>query len=111
MKVIETVTGYEVLDSRGNPTVEAEVVLSDGSSGRGIAPSGASTERLEATELRDGDEQRFGGKGVLRAVANVNSEIAIPRSWRTARRAWKHSLPAWSASANVGRPRGATMNS
>jgi enolase len=76
MNVIEKVVGSEVLDSRGNPTVEAVVVLSDGSSGRGIAPSGASTGRLEATELRDGDEHRFGGKGVLRAVANVNSEIA-----------------------------------
>jgi enolase len=62
MNVIEKVAGSEVLDSRGDPTVEAVVVLSDGSSGRGIAPSGASTGRLEATELRDGDEHRFGGK-------------------------------------------------
>ena len=72
---IEKVTGREILDSRGNPTVEAEVVLSDGTVGRGIAPSGASTGEFEAVELRDGDEKRFGGKGVARAVANVNTVI------------------------------------
>ena len=72
---IEQVTGREILDSRGNPTVEAEVVLSDGTVGRGIAPSGASTGEFEAVELRDGDEKRFGGKGVARAVANVNTVI------------------------------------
>ena len=57
---IEQVTGREILDSRGNPTVEAEVVLSDGTVGRGIVPSGASTGEFEAVELRDGDEKRFG---------------------------------------------------
>src|SRR5580704_14825391 len=66
----------EVLDSRGNPTVEAEVILGDGSHGRAIVPSGASTGEHEAVELRDGDKQRYLGKGVLKAVANVNGEIA-----------------------------------
>jgi enolase len=72
---IEHVVGREVLDSRGNPTVEAEVLLDSGARGRAIAPSGASTGLREAVELRDGGE-RFGGKGVLHAVANVNGEIA-----------------------------------
>jgi enolase len=72
---IEHVIGREVLDSRGNPTVEAEVWLDSGARGRAIAPSGASTGIREAVELRDGGE-RFSGKGVLRAVANVNGEIA-----------------------------------
>jgi enolase len=75
VSTIELVVGREVLDSRGNPTVEVEVVLDSGSSGRAIAPSGASTGRHEAVELRDGGD-RFGGKGVTRAVANVNGEIA-----------------------------------
>ena len=73
---IQQVIGREVLDSRGNPTVEAEVVLTDGSIGRGIAPSGASTGEFEALELRDGDRRRYGGKGVLRAAANINGPIA-----------------------------------
>jgi enolase len=72
---IEHVIGREVLDSRGNPTVEAEVLLDSGARGRAIAPSGASTGIREAVELRDGGE-RYTGKGVLRAVANVNGEIA-----------------------------------
>ncbi len=75
MSSIEHVIGREVLDSRGNPTVEAEVLLDSGARGRAIAPSGASTGIREAVELRDGGE-RFSGKGVLRAVANVNGEIA-----------------------------------
>jgi len=66
----------EVLDSRGNPTVEAEVILGDGSHGRAIVPSGASTGEHEAVELRDGDKKRYLGKGVLQAVKNVNGEIA-----------------------------------
>jgi enolase len=66
----------EILDSRGNPTVEVDVVLSDGSFGRAAVPSGASTGALEALELRDGDEDRYLGKGVLKAVANVNEVIA-----------------------------------
>jgi enolase len=72
---IEFVNGREVLDSRGNPTVEVEVVLESGALGRAIVPSGASTGQFEAVELRDGDE-RYGGKGVLEAVDNVNGEIA-----------------------------------
>jgi enolase len=72
---IEQVFGREVLDSRGNPTVEVEVILDSGSIGRAIVPSGASTGSFEAVELRDGGE-RYGGKGVLDAVANVNGEIA-----------------------------------
>ena len=73
---IEKVIGREIVDSRGNPTVEAEVYLSDGSMGRGAAPSGASTGEFEALELRDGDKSRFGGKGVQKAVQNVNTVIA-----------------------------------
>jgi enolase len=72
---IEFVIGREVLDSRGNPTVEVEVVLEGGAVGRAIVPSGASTGQFEAVELRDGDD-RYGGKGVLEAVDNVNGEIA-----------------------------------
>jgi enolase len=73
---IEFVSGREVLDSRGNPTVEAEVVLSGGAVGRAIVPSGASTGSREALELRDGENDRFGGKGVLRAVEHVNGPLA-----------------------------------
>lgn len=73
---IEKIIGREILDSRGNPTVEAEVFLADGSMGRGMAPSGASTGEFEALELRDGDPARFGGKGVLKAVKNINTVIA-----------------------------------
>ena len=72
---IEKVIGREIMDSRGNPTVEAEVTLIDGTVGRGTAPSGASTGEFEALELRDGDKSRFGGKGVLKAVENVNTVI------------------------------------
>jgi enolase len=74
--VIANVLGREVLDSRGNPTVEVEVWLEDGSIGRAIVPSGASTGEHEAVELRDGDKKRYGGKGVLQAVDNVNETIA-----------------------------------
>src|SRR5712671_6565115 len=70
------VKGREVLDSRGNPTVEAMVILADGSTGQAIVPSGASTGEHEAVELRDGDPKRFGGKGVLKAVGHVTGEIA-----------------------------------
>jgi enolase len=76
MSNLVEIRGREVLDSRGNPTVEAEVVLQDGSRGRAIVPSGASTGEHEAVELRDGDKQRYLGKGVLKAVKNVNGEIA-----------------------------------
>jgi enolase len=74
--LIEDVVGREVLDSRGNPTVEAEVWLAGGAVGRAIVPSGASTGAHEAVELRDGDKKRYGGKGVLKAVEHVNFEIA-----------------------------------
>ena len=73
---IESVHAREILDSRGNPTVEAEVVLADGSHGRAAAPSGASTGQHEAVELRDGDPTRYGGRGVQQAVAHVHTEIA-----------------------------------
>ena len=76
MTKIVKVYAREVLDSRGNPTVEVEVTLEDGTLGRAIVPSGASTGESEALELRDGDKSRFGGKGVLKAVANVNNIIA-----------------------------------
>ena len=73
---IEKVIGREIIDSRGNPTVEAEVYLLDGTVGRGVAPSGASTGEFEALELRDGDKSRFGGKGVTKAVENINTVIS-----------------------------------
>ncbi len=73
---IQKIIGRQILDSRGNPTVEADVILEDGTLGRAAVPSGASTGTYEAVELRDGDKARYGGKGVLKAVANVNTEIA-----------------------------------
>ena len=73
---ITRVQGREILDSRGNPTVEVDVMLEGGWSGRAAVPSGASTGEREALELRDGDKTRYGGKGVKNAVANVNGEIA-----------------------------------
>ena len=76
MALITSVYGREVLDSRGNPTVEVEVMLEDGSFGRAIVPSGASTGEFEAVELRDGDSNRYPGKGVTQAVAHVNNELA-----------------------------------
>ena len=76
MSVIEYVEAREVLDSRGNPTVEVDVVLEDGTLGRAAVPSGASTGEYEAVELRDGDKKRYLGKGVLKAVENVNTAVA-----------------------------------
>src|SRR5439155_27247269 len=73
---IEFIQGRQILDSRGNPTVEVDVILEDGTIGRAAVPSGASTGEHEACELRDGDKKRYGGKGVLKAVANVNGKIA-----------------------------------
>ncbi len=73
---IEDIVAREVLDSRGNPTVEVDVVLDDGALGRGMVPSGASTGAFEAVELRDGDKNRYGGKGVLKAVENINDKIS-----------------------------------
>lgn len=76
MSIIEGIVGREILDSRGNPTVEVEVVLASGAMGRAAVPSGASTGAHEAVELRDGDKKRYGGKGVLKAVENVNDTLA-----------------------------------
>ena len=76
MSTIQSILAREILDSRGNPTVEADVVLADGSFGRAVAPSGASTGSLEALELRDGDKNRYLGKGVTKAVENANTQIA-----------------------------------
>jgi enolase len=76
MTIIENIYAREILDSRGNPTVEVEVILADGSFGRAIVPSGASTGAYEAIELRDGDKSRYGGKGTLKAVSAVNGPIA-----------------------------------
>src|SRR6202165_3342672 len=75
MSAIVDVIAREILDSRGNPTIEADVVLESGISGRAAVPSGASTGSKEAVELRDGDDARYGGKGVLKAIENVNTEI------------------------------------
>lgn len=75
MPLIKDIKARQVIDSRGNPTVEADVILEGGAQGRGISPSGASTGSREAIELRDGDQSRFGGKGVLKAVGHVNGEI------------------------------------
>ena len=76
MSIITSLHAREILDSRGNPTLEAEVVLDTGAAGRAAVPSGASTGEFEAVELRDGDGKRYGGKGVLKAASNVNDEIA-----------------------------------
>ncbi len=75
MTEIIDIVAREIMDSRGNPTVEVDVTLEDGSFGRAAVPSGASTGTREAVELRDGDKSRFGGKGVLKAVESVNGEI------------------------------------
>src|SRR5512136_172137 len=75
MSYIEEIIGREILDSRGNPTVEVEVILEDGAFGRAAVPSGASTGVHEALELRDGDKGRYGGKGTLKAVEHVNKGI------------------------------------
>ena len=76
MSYIEQIWAREILDSRGNPTIEAEVVLEDGSQGRAAVPSGASTGENEAVELRDGDKRRYAGKGVEKAVDHVNEAIS-----------------------------------
>ncbi|MFZ5916973.1 MAG: phosphopyruvate hydratase [Chloroflexota bacterium] len=89
MSIIEQITAREVLDSRGNPTVEVEVWVVGGELGRAVAPSGASTGMHEAVELRDGDKKRYGGKGVLQAVENVNTVIA-------------DELVGWDATDQVG---------
>ncbi len=75
MSEIVDIRGREILDSRGNPTIEADVITADGAIGRAMVPSGASTGSREALELRDGDKSRYLGKGVLQAVANVNGAL------------------------------------
>ena len=96
MSQIETVHARQILDSRGNPTVEVELALRSGAQGRAAVPSGASTGEFEATELRDGGDAWL-GKGVLQAVGNVNGEIArrSPGATRSTRPA---STPRWSSS-------------
>src|ERR1700690_3949264 len=76
MSKITSIHAREILDSRGNPTVEVDVKLGDGALGRAAVPSGASTGVHEALELRDGDKKRYGGKGVLKAVENINGSIS-----------------------------------
>ena len=80
MPSISEIHAREILDSRGNPTVEADVLLANGIMGRAAVPSGASTGEHEAIELRDGDKARYGGKGVLNAVKNIEDEIVEHRS-------------------------------
>ena len=98
MSYIEDVVAREVLDSRGNPTVEVEVLLEDGSIGRAIVPSGASTGVHEAVELRDGDKSRYLGKGTLKAVENVNDIIAekIPDGMLLTRLVWTRLSSNWT---------------
>jgi enolase len=105
MSNIADIHAREVIDSRGNPTVEAEVALADGSTGRAIVPSGASTGEHEAVELRDGDNQRFLGKGVLKAVENVNQEIAdaLANSDATDQRSVDQKMIELDGTANKGR--------
>ena len=116
MSFITDIFAREILDSRGNPTVEVEVVLDDFSFGRAAVPSGASTGAFEAVELRDGDSARYGGKGVLTAVGNVNDVIGpelvgmdatdqrlidawVGHTTEEMRRRYRHLLPDQSASA------------
>ena len=85
MSLIKDVRGREIMDSRGNPTVEADIVLDSGALGRAAVPSGASTGSREAVELRDGDAKRYGGKGVLKAVEHVNTVLRRALIGRDAR--------------------------
>src|SRR5258708_29970627 len=78
MSRIKSIHAREILDSRGNPTIEADVILTDGQMGRASVPSGASTGSHEAVEKRDGDKNRYGGKGVLQAVSLVNKDLQKP---------------------------------
>ena len=94
MTSIAKIHARQILDSRGNPTLEAEVTLADGAFGRAAVPSGASTGTKEAVELRDGDKTRYLGKGVKDAVANVNGAIATATNSTTATApSWR--MPAW----------------
>src|SRR5437868_736425 len=101
---IQRVHGREILDSRGNPTVEVEVTLDGGTVGRAAVPSGASTGVREALELRDGDKKRYLGKGVAKAVANVNGEIARALAGRDGeQRAIDEQMIALDGTPNKGR--------
>ena len=127
MTAIVDIAAPEILDSRGNPTVEVDVTLDDGSSGRAAVPSGASTGAHEAVELRDGDKARYLGKGVLKAVENVNGEIfdALERPRRrrssrdrphddrrsTARRTRRSSAPTPFSASRLPSPRPPPMPS
>jgi enolase len=105
MTAITDIIGREILDSRGNPTVEVDVILEDGSRGRAAVPSGASTGQHEAVELRDGDKKRYGGKGVTKAVAAVNTEIfdAVGGMDATAQAKIDETLTALDGTPNKGR--------
>ena len=105
MTNIAEIRAREILDSRGNPTVEADVTLTSGAMGRAAVPSGASTGEHEAVELRDGDQQRYMGKGVLKAVENVNGEIAEAIAGMDAsdQRAVDHRLIDLDGTPNKGR--------
>jgi enolase len=101
---IAAIHGREILDSRGNPTVEVDVTLDGGVVGRAAVPSGASTGIREALELRDGDKTRYGGKGVRKAVANVNGEIAAALKGKPAdQRAVDERMIALDGTPNKGR--------
>ena len=101
---IQQVKGREILDSRGNPTVEADVTLASGATGRAAVPSGASTGEREALELRDGDKARYLGKGVRKAVDHVNGEIAAALRGREAdQRSVDTALIALDGTPNKGR--------
>ena len=93
---IEKITGREILDSRGNPTVEVDILLESGVMGRASVPSGASTGENEALELRDGDKKRYGGKGVLKAIENINTIIAPALKRSEERRVGKECRSRWS---------------
>src|ERR1700704_2502059 len=105
MTTISKIIGREILDSRGNPTVEADVYLTDGSMGRAAVPSGASTGEHEAVELRDGDKSRYLGKGTLKALAHVNGEIAAALHGKDAAQQSEidHAMIALDGTANKGR--------
>jgi enolase len=105
MSIIESIRAREILDSRANPTLEVEVRLTGGTIGRAAVPSGASTGKHEAVELRDGDKARFNGRGVLKAVANVNKEIVAALAGMTAteQAAIDHKLINLDATANKSR--------
>ncbi len=116
MSAIAEVRAREILDSRGNPTVEVEVELDSGAMGRAAVPSGASTGAHEAVELRDGDKSRYGGKGVLKAVENVNDVIAEELiGWDALDQVGIDSamieLDGTANKGKLGAPTGMTMNS